>query len=249
MLQCFSRRISPIQSTTITRFSKLKMSTKTTDEKIMFGPFEVTSQVCVFFLFAPNIFFFPIQPKYSLTKNKKKVFLKTPHSIALVNLKPLLPGHVLVAPHTAASSSQEQQQQHTLLATLSAAEITDLFTTVQRVQRMLRRHEPRTTAFNIAVQDGRAAGQTVPHVHVHVIPRYAEDGVVGDEVHELLAGEEGNVGGALWDAAAAERPRPSGGFERVEEGERRVRGMEEMEAEAEVFRNILKEMEKEEEEH
>ena len=28
-------------------------------------------------------------------------------------------------------------------------------------------------AFNIGVNDGRAAGQTVMHAHIHVIPRYA----------------------------------------------------------------------------
>ena len=30
-------------------------------------------------------------------------------------------------------------------------------------------------AFNIGVNDGTAAGQTVLHAHVHVIPRYAGD--------------------------------------------------------------------------
>ena len=29
--------------------------------------------------------------------------------------------------------------------------------------------------FNIGVNDGEAAGQTLPHVHVHVIPRFSGD--------------------------------------------------------------------------
>jgi diadenosine tetraphosphate (Ap4A) HIT family hydrolase len=29
--------------------------------------------------------------------------------------------------------------------------------------------------FNIGVNEGRAAGQTVPHLHIHVIPRYNGD--------------------------------------------------------------------------
>lgn len=33
-------------------------------------------------------------------------------------------------------------------------------------------------AFNIGINDGQAAGQTVPHLHIHVIPRY--DGDVDD---------------------------------------------------------------------
>jgi diadenosine tetraphosphate (Ap4A) HIT family hydrolase len=30
-------------------------------------------------------------------------------------------------------------------------------------------------AFNIGINDGPCAGQTVPHVHVHLIPRYEGD--------------------------------------------------------------------------
>lgn len=32
-------------------------------------------------------------------------------------------------------------------------------------------------AFNVGINDGPAAGQTVPHLHIHLIPRYWEDGV------------------------------------------------------------------------
>lgn len=37
-----------------------------------------------------------------------------------------------------------------------------------------------------AIQDGSAAGQTVPHVHVHVIPRRAGDFTSNDEVYDEL---------------------------------------------------------------
>ena len=36
-------------------------------------------------------------------------------------------------------------------------------------------HQPNT--FNIGINDGPAAGQTLPHLHIHLIPRYAEAGV------------------------------------------------------------------------
>ncbi len=35
--------------------------------------------------------------------------------------------------------------------------------------------ERRPDAFNIGINDGTAAGQTVFHLHVHLIPRYAGD--------------------------------------------------------------------------
>lgn len=92
-------------------------------------------------------------------------------------------------------------------------QITDLFTTVQKVQRMLgAKCFPggvlKDGSFNLAIQDGPEAGQTVPHVHCHIIPRLkVEDGGDGekDGIYERLQGEEGNIGGGLWDV------RPGGG--------------------------------------
>ncbi|KAI3402279.1 hypothetical protein diail_209, partial [Diaporthe ilicicola] len=176
----------------------------------------------------------------------------------LVNIKPLLPGHVLVCP----------SRPHKRLTDLSLPEVTDLFSTVQRVQRMLARHyfpkeapsssssastppaAPPQGSFNIAVQDGPEAGQTVAHVHVHIIPRIRglsskPDDTAGDELYEQMAGEEGNVGGALWDraAGAGRRPVAGGSFDRIEDSQRQARSMEEMVAEAEVFRRALIETE------
>lgn len=186
-----------------------------------------------------------------------KVFLTTPHSFALVNLKPLLPGHVLVCP----------SRPHKRLTDLTLPEVTDLFATVQRVERMLARHyfpsenhqkhqqaaepAPPGGSFNIAVQDGPEAGQTVAHVHVHVIPRVRglsskPEDTAGDELYERMAREEGNVGGALWDRqqqSGGARPVPGGAFDRIEDSQREARSMEEMVAEAEMFRRALREME------
>lgn len=200
-----------------------------------------------------------------------QVFLKTQHSFALVNLKPLLPGHVLICP----------QKPHKRLTDLSAPELTDLMQAVQRVQRMLARHyftravceeadladadhhhyqhgddaehdaEPRPPgtpeagSFNIAIQDGSEAGQTVPHLHVHVIPRIpgatAKTDGPGDEIYEMMAAEDGNVGGALWDRenTDGDRPEPGGGFPHIEDDDRQPRTMEEMEEEAAMFKGVL----------
>ncbi|KAI0425545.1 HIT domain-containing protein [Xylaria sp. FL1042] len=202
---------------------------------IHFGPFDVTTQV----------------------------FLTTPLSFALVNIKPLLPGHVLVCPRAP----------HRRLTDLSPQELTDLFGAVQRVQRMLARYyfsqsqpqgqdqDPKQTdavragkspaaaapdagSFNVAIQDGPEAGQTVPHVHVHVIPRIrgatAKDAhTEGDAIYGLMAAEAGNVGGALWDRVMKSRPQPGGGFPRVEDPDRLARSMSDMEAEADAYRDVL----------
>lgn len=49
--------------------------------------------------------------------------------------------------------------------------LTDTIDTAKRA--ILERHAP--DGFNIGVNVGEAAGQTVPHLHVHVIPRYTGD--------------------------------------------------------------------------
>jgi len=67
---------------------------------------------------------------------------------AFVNLRPLAPGHVLVTPRRVVPR----------LVELSIEERDDLFLAVRAV-------------VELGIQDGRQAGQSVPHVHVHVIPR------------------------------------------------------------------------------
>ncbi|KAL7784848.1 HIT-like domain-containing protein [Trichoderma ceciliae] len=183
-------------------------STNTDGMSIKFGPFEVT----------------------------KQVFLTTPHSYGLVNLKPLLPGHILICP----------LNPHRRLLDLSPAETADLFSTTQLVQKLLARlyfpdpSDPTSGSFTVALQDGADAGQTVPHVHVHIIPRVKSDMVeAADEIHVRLSSEEANVGGALWDQ---DRPRPAGRMPKIEDDQRDVRTMEQMVAEADRFKAVLGEM-------
>ena len=61
------------------------------------------------------------------------------------------------------------------LADLSEAELGLLFTGVKQTQEALSAYF-NTTDFTIAIHDGPLAGQEIPHVHVHVIPRLAGDG-------------------------------------------------------------------------
>ncbi|KAI7325231.1 hypothetical protein KC315_g8028 [Hortaea werneckii] len=163
--------------------------------------------------------------KFNVTS---QVFHKTSHSFALVNLKPLLPGHILVCPLAV--------KPH--LSDLTKDEVADLFLTVTRVQRTLKRVY-RAEAFNVAVQDGEAAGQSVPHVHCHVIPRVTGDPGGGDKVHEWLEGEEGNVGRHQQEQQQQQQERQAGQWAKDEE--RKPRSKEEMEKEA---RWLSEEMEK-----
>ena len=143
-----------------------------------------------------------------------QVFHTTPLTFALVNLKPLLPGHILVSPLRVKSH----------LSDLTREEVSDLFLTVTKIQRTLKRVY-KADAFNVAVQDGVEAGQSVPHVHCHVISRVRDDPGGEDKVHQWLEGEEGNVGRQQ--------------KEWVQDEERKPRSREEMEKEAKWLREEM----------
>ncbi|KAJ8609226.1 hypothetical protein MRB53_039262 [Persea americana] len=156
-----------------------------------------------------------------------QIFYVSRHSFAFVNLKPLMPGHVLVSPIRVVPR----------LADLSPPEVSDLFLAVQKVGRLVERLYS-ATALNIAIQDGRAAGQSVPHVHAHVIPRKDADldSCGGsDAIYDMLDGEDG-------DLAKHQRERQR--FPKPDETDRVARSDDEMAKEAEW---LHKEMSKTEE--
>jgi len=77
-----------------------------------------------------------------------------------------LPGHVLVIPIVHAAS----------LAELDEETGAHMFRIAQRVAGALRSSTPQCKGVNLYLADGSAAGQVVPHVHLHVFPRGAGDG-------------------------------------------------------------------------
>lgn len=96
-------------------------------------------------------------------------------SAAFVNLRPIVPGHVLVMPERIVPT----------MDMLSEAEYLDLWSSVRVVQGVIGKKYD-ATAFNVAVQDGRAAGQSVPHVHVHILPRKEGDFERNDDIYDAL---------------------------------------------------------------
>jgi bis(5'-adenosyl)-triphosphatase len=164
---------------------------------------------------------------------------RTHLSYSLVNLKPILPGHVLVCPVRVVPR----------ISQLSVAETADLFNTVRVVSRTLERVYS-ASALNIAIQDGVDAGQSVPHVHVHIIPRQKGDydhRGGGDQIYEAMDGVEGDVGKAFVEMQRLRHQRMDHRkeFSAGPDSDRKPRSEEEMKKEAEWLRS---EMEKDREE-
>ena len=110
---------------------------------------------------------------------KASVFCRSSPSgnaVAFVNLRPIVPGHVLVMPKRIVP----------FLADLSEEEYLEMWTLVRQVQTVLKDAYKGTSAFNVAVQDGKAAGQSVPHVHIHILPRTGGDFERSDDVYDAL---------------------------------------------------------------
>lgn len=101
-----------------------------------------------------------------------QVFYKSKHTYALVNLKPLVPGHVLVVPYRTSVLR---------FGDLNPEESLDYMNTLQFVHKFII-HNYKADALNIAIQDGPESGQSIPHLHTHLIPRYKADGY-GDDIY------------------------------------------------------------------
>jgi len=119
-------------------------------------------------------------------------FRRTPLSLAFVNKKPVVAGHVLVVPRRAVARMEELEEK----------EVTDLFLLVQRVDVFLQRHYG-VDSTTISIQNGAGAGQTIPHLHVHILPRRPGDFSQNDDVYTRLAEHDKEEGGWRGEDAMA----------------------------------------------
>lgn len=88
------------------------------------------------------------------------------HSLAFLDRRPLFPGHVLLVP-----------RQHVgTLGELPAGLVAPLFTQAQRLSRAV---EAAMEADGSLVAINNRVSQSVPHLHVHIVPRRKGDGLKG----------------------------------------------------------------------
>ncbi|MFC7325737.1 HIT family protein [Halorubrum rutilum] len=113
---------------------------------------------------------------------------ETDDVLAFLDANPLARGHTLVIPKSHA--------QH--LGDLDEDLASDLFAAVAELTPRIRSTVGADGA-NVGINDGEAAGQEVPHVHVHVIPRFEGDG--GAPLH-AVGGEQPDLTDDELDAVA-----------------------------------------------
>ncbi len=86
--------------------------------------------------------------------------------LAFLDIRPVNTGHLLVVPRAHAAD----------LADLPEPTGSAMFAAAHRLAKALRASGLRCDGINLFLADGAVAGQEVDHVHMHVIPRFAEDG-------------------------------------------------------------------------
>lgn len=94
----------------------------------------------------------------------ERVRLETEVGLAIGDLFPVVRGHILIIPRS------HVQSIYNLTASEQAA-----FWELTREARDLLIEELQPDGFTIGINEGMAAGQSVAHSHVHVIPRFLGD--------------------------------------------------------------------------
>jgi len=93
-----------------------------------------------------------------------RITLTNAHALAISDAYPVALGHTLIIPKRHVASFFETTRE----------EQSAMFDLLDKTRRLLL-NERNPDGFNIGINDGTAAGQTVMHLHIHLIPRYQGD--------------------------------------------------------------------------
>ena len=98
------------------------------------------------------------------TLGAERIVLANELAVVIRDSFPVSPGHTLIIPkrHVVSFFDVTGDERKAMLALLDGAKLglDEAF---------------HPDGYNVGINDGEAAGQTVPHLHLHLIPRYAGD--------------------------------------------------------------------------
>ena len=94
----------------------------------------------------------------------ERIIYECNHTIAFIDTYPASPGHTLVVPKRHIPTYFDASEDE-ILAIGKAVQICKEFLD----------NEFNPDAYNIGINNGEAAGQSIKHLHVHIIPRYKGD--------------------------------------------------------------------------
>jgi len=102
-----------------------------------------------------------------------EVVYEDEHVLAFLDIYPMNPGHTLVVPKSHVERLSDLPDE--LCGPLFAAARKVAVAAISALG---------ASGANVGLNDGRAAGQAIPHLHIHVVPRFPGDG--GGSLHSIL---------------------------------------------------------------
>jgi len=100
-----------------------------------------------------------------IDSDRSSALLESTHFYSVQDRFPVTSGHTLIIPRRHITSPSE----------LDETEWYELRAMIQKACTHLKNGDRQITGFNIGINIGSDAGQTIPHLHVHVIPRRPND--------------------------------------------------------------------------
>jgi histidine triad (HIT) family protein len=98
---------------------------------------------------------------------------KDEQAVAFLDVTPLADGHTMIVPRKHVATIEE----------LDAADADGVFRMVRRLAGPVRAAVD-ASGSTIGINNGDGSGQTIPHVHVHIVPRWPNDGA--GSVHTIF---------------------------------------------------------------
>ena len=106
-----------------------------------------------------------------------RIVQETDHVLAFLDANPLAAGHTLVV----------SKAHHSRVEEIPGDEAAALFRSVHDLVPKVEAAVD-ADAVSVGINDGEAAGQEIPHTHVHLVPRFDGDG--GGTFHSIAPGSE-----------------------------------------------------------
>ncbi len=86
--------------------------------------------------------------------------------IAFLDIKPVNPGHTLIVPKIHSEGFHDASEEALQRVAVATQKVANAIMSSLGVP-----------AFNLMQNNGTVAGQVIPHLHIHIIPRHSDDGI------------------------------------------------------------------------
>lgn len=113
-------------------------------------------------------------PSYKIFEDEK--------TLAFLDIKPVRPGHTLIIPKKHVQNLEE----------VNPEDLAALILTVKKIGKLLK-DKLLVEGYNISSNNDAIAGQVIPHLHFHIVPRASGDGLTLWPGYDYQSGEAGQI--------------------------------------------------------